>query len=313
MIISYEIDYSELLDFVEKVKKRFQDDNLGHFAESIKTAGQYAVQEWIRTANSKFDHSEGEYVRGILEGIEYPYNGNPLEVVIQNKVKHAAYLERGVNPFDLKKMLMTSSKVRINKKGERYLVIPFRHGIPNSVTFRSTMDSDTYKEAKNLRASVIAGTYKEGVVQRGTPLEQPIPSSKVSRYVNDAEFLRNNNPTKVIRNKYIWGERLEASGKFDGMVRFEKNVNMVREEIISQTALGKFTYSRFKNVTTNNKMYSHYLTFRVMREGSQGWQHKGIKAKNILKETKQRIEQPIMMMLKEGIQKDLQELGFEKK
>ncbi len=102
----------------------------------------------------------------------------------------------------------------------------------------------------------------------------------------------------------------EAGGEFEGMYRFQKNVNVARENITTNTPLGKFTVSKMVNKTENNAAYSHYLTFRVMKESSIGWQHGGISAKNILKETRERIEAPIMNMLKDGVRKDLAELGF---
>lgn len=308
--IKFDIDYKELSDFVEALKRRLKKPS--HLQRAIETAGKYAVQEWIRTANSKFRHSEGEYVRGILEGVSYPHGGNPLEVVIDNKVPHALYLEEGFTSFDMKKMLTTSNKVRVNKKtGERYLVIPFRHGTPGSTTFRSTMPKEIYRDAKRLKPSVVVEKFREGIVQRGTKLENPIPSEKVLPYIENAEFMRENNPAKVVRRKYIWGERLTGvGGKYEGMVRFESNVNVVREDVVQNTALGKFTYSRLVNRSSNDTQYSQYMTFRVMSEHSTNWVHPGIRGRYILKETKERIEQPIYLMLGDALNEDLKEMGF---
>ena len=281
--IIYNIDYSELVDFVNVLQKRFPEEK-SNLIEAVKTAGRYAVQEWIRTANAKFKHSQGGYVQGILDGVSYPFEGDPLTVQIENKTSYAIYLERGVEPFDLKKMLTTSPKVRVGKEGQRYLVIPFRHGIPNTTTFRSTMPNSIYAQAKQLRPSTIASSYKEGVVQRHTPLENPIPATKQATYVREAEFKRINNPKRVTRYNYVWGDRLtDVGGKFEGMYRFQKNVNAVREEITTNTPLGKFTTSRIVNKTDNNTAYSHYITFRVMSETSDGWLHSVIQPMNILK------------------------------
>lgn len=306
--IKYEIEYPELMDFVRQVQLRLEKGS--NLIEAVKTAGKYAVQEWITTANTKFRHSQGGYVKGIIEGVRYPFEGDPLTVSIENEVPYAVYLERGYEPFDLKKMLQTSAKVRVGKDGKRYLIIPFRHGNPSSSAVRP-MPAEIYKQAKDLRHSAVASTFRQGVSQRFTKIENPIPIEKIGEYVKDAEALTRSNPVKIQRQKYVWGEKLKGvGGIYENMYRFSKNVNTTREEITQNTSLGKFTVSRMVNKTDNNKAYSHYITFRVMSEDSSGWIHKGLSAMNILKDTKERIEQPVVQLLKDGVKQDLVELGF---
>ncbi len=307
--ITYDIDYSALTDFVGAMKTPFHKDG-SNLVEAVKAAGNYVMGLWIRNAEAKFKHSQGSYVQGIVDGVEYPYNADPLHVRIVNRAKHAYFLEYGVKPFDLKKMLETSMKVRVAQDGSRYLIIPFRHGTPKSVGLRA-MPERIYEGAKGLRHSVIVNTFKEGVQQRGSKLERYIPAQQGARYFSEAQAMKRNNPQKVLRNRYIWGERLtDVGGIYEGMVRFQKNVNIVRESIMQNTPLGKFTFNRLVNRTDNNTVYSHYLTFRVMSETSDGWQHPGIDAMYLAKNTKEQAEQQVQQMIADAIDRDLKALGF---
>jgi hypothetical protein len=309
--ITYNLDYSALTDFLEVTKARLKARDSSNLIEAVQTAGKYVVGLWITNAGAKFKHSQGDYVQGITDGVKYPFNSDPLHLVIENKAKHAYYLEHGVKPFDLKKMLETSTKVRVAKDGSRYLIIPFRHGSPGSVGLRA-MPEHIYDEAKGLRHSVITNTVKEGVQQRGTKLEKYIPPVKGVKYYSDAQSMKVNNPQKVKRNTYVWGERLTDTNdnRYEGMVRFQKNVNLVRETIVQNTPIGKFTINKMVNRTDNNTTYSHYYNFRVMSETSNGWQHPGIDAMNLAKNTQEEAEQPVQQMIAEALEKDLVEMGF---
>ncbi|MDX9925691.1 MAG: hypothetical protein RBS48_13115, partial [Ignavibacteriaceae bacterium] len=77
--------------------------------------------------------------------------------------------------FDL--LILDSWKVRVSKDGKRYLISPFRHSIPSATSAAPKMPKEIYKEAKDLRQSVVVSTFREGIVQRGTILENPIPAN----------------------------------------------------------------------------------------------------------------------------------------
>ncbi len=317
--IVYDIDYSPLFEIVKHIEQRLQQPS--ELTKAVQTAGDYTTQQWINLANSKFKHSQGGYVRGIMSGISYPYNGDPLHYRGENKASYAKALEEGVQSFDMKKALYTSDKVRITKDGKRYLVIPFRHGTPGSTSLRAMpqeiyekasigrreivdgkvtwMIDENVRGAKNLRQSAVINTYKEGSI-RGFKTKK------------DAELLRYKNPRKVIRNIYQWGDKLmeveypklkesHKTSIYEGMVRFQTNPNINRATF----NMGKFGGSAV-NPTENMRNSSSYMTFRVMMEGAQGWIHPGISAMHILKDTLERVRQPIMQMMGEGAKKDVQ-------
>lgn len=286
MQVEYNIDYSPLADLSKYINSRLsQGSNL---RESVQVAKDFAVQKWINVAESKFTHSQGGYARSIVEGTKYPFQNDPFHARIEPRGKLAYWLEKGVQPFDLKKMLQTSHKVRISKDGKRYLVIPFRHGTPGSKTL-PPMPEEVYNQAKTLRHSAIKGTFKEGSVRDAQSFEE-------------AEMLRANNPHRVKRNIYAWGEKLGGGGIYEGMYRFQKNPTINRMNF----DLGKF--AGLTNPTGNTINNSHYMTFRVMVEDSGGWMHPGIKPMNILKETVDQIEAPIIKMMGEAAKADLLEV-----
>lgn len=294
--IEYQYDLTALQEMIAVVEARMKEPQ-SNLIEAMKTAGNYVMNEWIRTAETKFTHSNGGYAQGIVDGVKYPYQNDPLHFAIIHTQPYALYLEQGYEPYDMKKMLETSSKVRISKKGHKYLVIPFNHGNPNAVT-KNAMPDDIYKQAKTLNQSVVTGRFMEGIQQ----------GAKTFR---EAQILRAHNPNKVERNKYMWGGRLTDNTPrsiYDGMVRFNSDVQSVRATYTKETSIGKFTINKTVTQKTGNT-YSTYFTFRVMSEISEGWQNRGMRPMNILKETKERVEAPVKNLIAQGIKADLLAIG----
>ncbi|MGE5680365.1 MAG: hypothetical protein ACM34K_05735 [Bacillota bacterium] len=307
-VIVYNIPLEGLRDFIEKVNS--SDILNTNTAEAVSEAADYFISQWIQTASEKLKHTSGWYAQGIQDGKKYPFNNNPLEATIIHTDKRANYLEQGYESFDMKKALSTSSKVRISKDGKRYLIIPFRHGHPDSL--KNPMPKDVYQKASQLSFSQITGIRYEGSQQKNGPVT-----------FQDAQLLKRHNPEKVKRNEYNWGDRLTGlkvsekitmpsgevrfyqpykTSKYEGMVRFQSNPGLNRQ---SSKSTGKFI-----NTTDNNKNYSEYITFRVMKEDSEGWFHPGIKAMNILSQTVQREKQTIINIIANGVEKDMKQLSF---
>lgn len=168
--------------------------------------------------------------------------------------KHAAAIETGRPPRDLKEMLNTSLKVRRTMDGRRFLVIPFRHNTPGNTAHASSMPDHVYEQAKLLKPSKIIGQTQRpsGEVTRLSPKTGMSPAS------NQPAFLSNpatKSAMMVNRNVYAWGQRLAPGSmgpnprgkvdRFAGMYRFD-------------TSSGK-------------KKSSSFMTFRIMVEGSSGW------------------------------------------
>ncbi len=129
----------------------------------------------------------------------------PFAAVVTASYKYAAEIEDGRPPRDLKAMLQTSLKVRVNKKGRRYLIIPFRHGTPG--TNSNPMPLSVYTLAKALDPSRVTA-------MGARPSQQPGKSQVM-----------------VPQRSYSWGGRLQAglmplakphhqTDLYAGMVRF---------------------------------------------------------------------------------------------
>jgi hypothetical protein len=207
---------------------------------------------------------EGEraaYAASITTRMTGPYAGE-----IVSDYKYVEDIETGRPAYDMKRMLNTSMKVRVSKKGKRYLIIPIRHNTPGSTAHAPAMPKNVYAAARQLAPSRITG---HGRRLSGT----------------GAYHIPSRSPYTVRSRQYAWGGRLEAGhdrkllpGKKDryaGMVRF---------------AAGKG---------------STYLTFRVMVEGSSGWVKRPKPGLHIAKAVAQSLERDAASLFPQALATDL--------
>lgn len=80
-------------------------------------------------------------------------------------------VESGLPPFDIKPGELKSSKVKIGKRGQNYIRIPFRIGTPRTVSFGTTMPSVVYQIAKSLKG-------KKQIKTHQLPSEMQIPQTR---------------------------------------------------------------------------------------------------------------------------------------
>lgn len=161
-----------------------------------------------------------------------------LSAIIEADYKNAEEIETGRPARDLKKMLDTSMKVRANKDGQRYLVIPFRHNVPGSASSGQSMPANVYAMAKAMEASKVTGHSKR---VSGT----------------GAYSTKTKSPYLVRQRHYQWGDSLPA-----GMASKQKPHHAT--DIYAGMR-------RFDTKGGSSKQHSTYLTFRVMSEASKGW------------------------------------------
>ena len=285
--ITFEIDLSALREFVQVLQNKTEKE-FSNLHEAVNFAGNYFVQQWIETAKGRFKHTQGGYALGITEGIKFPFNGNALHFRVEHTKPYAYWLEHGYDPYDMKKMLETSSKVRISKQGHKYLVIPFRHGNPESKSFKP-MPVEVYEIASDMTHSRITGTKREGIQQGAKDYRQ-------------GQLLKQYNQNKVKRNIYSWGQSLTGMPaeykNYEGMYRFQSNPNKNRN----------FDMGKFTNPTSGGQNYSTYITFRVMSDNPKAeaeWMNKGLKPMNILGDTIARESQNVKDIMKEGLRRDM--------
>lgn len=269
--IRINIDHDKLSEVIHGLEM-LRQETLPNTARSVQAAMGMIQQAWVDKTKTVFDRPTGTYAQAIQEGLFYPYNGNPLAGTVINNSPHASYIEDGTPPHDLKKALHTSQKVKISKKGKRYLIIPFRHGTPSRGSHEGglgmkratmqTMPKSVYAQAKNLA---------------------------VSQRIRQGSGYR-----------YTWGERLtntqvKAAGAdiklkpehktnpYEGMVKFGRH----------PTAGG-----------------SQYMTFRVMHEDSTGWYHPGTTPLKLADKTAKEMDVPVTRMIDNGLQQDIRVYGI---
>lgn len=173
------------------------------------------------------------YVKSITWKMTGDFSGE-----VEATYKHAEEIENGRPARDLKQMLNTSLKVRVNKKGTRFLYIPFRHNTPGNDALASSMPPSVYQVAKNLEASIVTGQTTR-------------VSGLNAMDIKSKQFLT------VPQNTYKWGQRLPAglSPKLQPHHKSDPHAGMVR----------------FNTSTPGGAKSSAYLTFRTMSEKSKGW------------------------------------------
>lgn len=216
-----------------------------HLAQSVRNFVELAHQDWVQSIRQ----AQGVWSTGIGERIgDKERYEDSLQVKmtgdfageVWTDLKLAEQIDLGRPERDLKKMLDTSLKVRVSKKGYRYLIIPFLHQTPGQTAWNQAMPAKIYLMAKKLPQSNITGTFMRpsGQGSKGPFLSDP----------------KTKGPMMTEGRSYQWNGRLpaglapklksfHATDPFAGMVRMNEN--------------------------SAKSKHSSYLTFRVMSEAPQ--------------------------------------------
>lgn len=206
-----------------------------NLAGAVETVARTGVERWQAAAGvaKMWDGERRAYAAAIRFQMI-----SQFEAVIINDYKYVEDIESGRPARDLKKMLDTSLKVRLSKKGVRYLVIPMRHNTPGHTAHAKAMPDSVYAEAKELKPSRIVGHVSR---RSGT----------------GAWDLKTKEPARVRQRKYVWGDRLGKglAPKLQTKHKSDPYAGMVKMKADNPRGGGS----------------SVYMTFRVMTEKSSGW------------------------------------------
>ena len=225
-------------------------DAFPHLAHAVQLAVTQAHRNWLAYAEGaplpdgrRMTPRSGTYARSLQTRMEGDFAG-----LVWTDLSYAQALETGQAPWDMHRMLDTSLKVRIGKRGQRYLIIPFRWGTPGTVGF-----------GRNVMPEAVHQAWTSGAVG---------PSSHIVRLGwrtsgTGAWSLRTHQPLQVRQRTYSWGSRLTE--------------NMARElgadATQSRRMAGMVRMQRPGGGP--GAKHSQYLTFRTLSENSPGWQHPG--------------------------------------
>ncbi len=214
----------------------------------------------------KINARSGAYMRSILTR-----NTGDFASEIYSDLPYAKSLEVGTPARDMKTMLDTSHKVRVSKKGKRYLIIPFRHGTPGTVGFRSAMPTGAHELAKGLEGSRITGVGKR-------------PSG------HGAYDIRTRSPHMVAQRQYKWGGRLNESDL--------RSAGVGGSQLRNMTGMVKM-----HNIAGR---HTGYMTFRVMVEGSSGWIAKARPGLYPARTTAERLKPIAERLFAAAVQRDIE-------
>lgn len=231
MKMSITFDLAGKLDMVQVVNKEVFP-LLNQAVRAITAQTAYNWTEEVYKAKL-WSGEKDAYVKSISWKMTGDFSGE-----VQATYKYAEEIENGRPARDLKKMLNTSLKVRVNKSGARFLYIPFRHNTPGNDALANSMPPSVYSLAKNMEASMVTGQ-----------------TTRVSGL--NAMDIKTKKFLTTPQNTYSWGQKLPAglSQKLKPHHRSDPHAGMYR----------------FETSTPGGAKSSTYLTFRTMSEKSKGW------------------------------------------
>ena len=149
----------------------------------------------------------------------------PFNATIESSSPYAQRIQDGTPELDMKKTHTIGPKSRVSRDGKSsYLIVPFRWGTPNEyggarAHFGNVIPQSVYPMAEAMEKSFI--------------LEKRADGSKAVHVEKNAMG------QDVERPEYQWGDRLQAGGNMNGMVRMGK-----------ETKGGGSTYYTFRVIST---------------------------------------------------------------
>lgn len=230
---SIRVDLSDLLGANSALVQQV----LPNISAAVQMVAEEAATRW-KSGIMKARMWSGEK-QPYIDSIKWTMTG-PFEAEVTTDYKLAGEIETGRPSRDLKRALQTSNKTRVVQngphKGQRYLLIPFRHNTPTQSgegAHAPQMPSHVYALARQLAPSRVLAP---GSVK---------PATRLSATGH-----------MVPQHSYKWGGRLPAglTPKLKTSHHSDRHAGMVRMD----TSSGK-------------QKSSAYLTFRVMGEWSSGW------------------------------------------
>jgi len=178
-----------------------------------------------------------EYANNILYRMTGDFSGE-----VYNDLPIAHVIEDGAPAYDMKKMLGSSLKVRVDAKGKRYLIIPFRHYHPNAVIGAAMPQSvHDWWHAEKRTQSTVDGI---GERQSGT----------------GAYDIKTRAPLMVPQRKYTWGTKLSKSTA--------EGLGLTKQQ--ASRVAGMYNFRKPEGGPGYGQ-HSQFITFRVMHESSKGW------------------------------------------
>lgn len=148
---------------VSKIIQALSSNELPWTEKAVEESTNIIQRTWIDFASGvtvsysggtfRVRSVSGEYRRSIIDGIVYPVFGDKLTGEVTSLSPHGRFVEYGIRPYDMKQTHLSGSKVKISKKGTKYVTIPFRHNVPGQNAIGDAMPDQVYQQAKQMMYS----------------------------------------------------------------------------------------------------------------------------------------------------------------
>jgi hypothetical protein len=168
--------------------------------------------------------------QGLANSIRIKRNG-PFNADIYTESEYAQRIQDGQPELDMKTTHPYGKKSRVSKEGIPYLIVPFRWGTPNRqggarAHFGNTIPQSMYQAIKAFKMvkSIRLKTTHDEENYAGQPIQ---------------------------RSEYDWGDRLEADGNINGMVRMD-----------NETKRGGSTFFTFRVISAAQLVTKPYSWIR---------------------------------------------------
>lgn len=254
-------------------------DSFPLLAFAVQEIAAQVHERWVAYAqgeplpDGQVVHSRtGEYARSIMVR---PLGEFRAEAYSDLPYAHA--IEDGSPARDLKKMLDTSPKVRVSKKGVRYLIIPFRFGTPGTATMGNQMPESVHAWWQGQKASHVAGQFmrRSGLI---------------------ASDVKTRKQMMTPARRYVWGARL-TEAHLDGL-----GIGGQQKRRLA----GMVSFKKPGGVGGGS--HSQFISFRVMTEQSRGWQMPAQPGKHVAEQVARKFRPIAEEMFKQAMTADMQRM-----
>lgn len=265
------------LSAIQEALKQLSTGTLPRTAAAVRDATLLVQRTWLQAANGRevtfngrvisLSRVSGEYAQSISEGLVYPAEGGDLTGRVTSTSPYAQSIEEGSPARDMKPGLLGGPKARRAKDGGIYNIIPFRHGIPGSVT-QKQMPQEIYAQARQMAHSKITGHYTT----------------------------KNAWGQNVQRNTYQWGDRMGKTS-----VGWRSRIQPEGQEYTHTTSV----FSGM--VRMGSPKHSQFMTFRVVSTNSpsNSWWSPAQEPRPIAQAVAQLVEPQALAMIRLAFTEDL--------
>lgn len=229
--------------------------------KALRAIGAAARAEWISQASNELKSSSRDYIQGIGEP-----KVSERSVQIQLTGALPNMVEQGWPETDLRTTVLRSPKAKTNKKGGKYLAVPFRHGVPGSsgANVGAPMPKPIYQAAKNLQG-----------------VNSPVQRLAGTRLTLDTPGL----PKKAADILGTKQKEWHTTSIYMGMI---KKVAMYGATQSGQ-AVKQATYSTFRTISSS------------VKNDPRSWLHPGIKKRGLAKKVEKYVREVLPKIFADAV------------